>query len=156
MAQNLNKIREGILMGYGGWFIDNIGSVVGGGSNTLFWHGSWLEGSPFTARFRRLYDLSEHKLTFVAERHSLGWGVNEEAWWISLNLKVFNIIWLSVVWIIWKERNRRIFKNKENHLQSIIEKVKLKTFWLLKSSCYIRFWLSLLGTNLISYLTAVI
>lgn len=44
-----------------------------------------------------------------------------------------NIIWLSVLCIIWKERNGRIFQHKVDLLQSLSENVKLHTFWWFKS-----------------------
>jgi len=44
-----------------------------------------------------------------------------------------NIIWMSVVWAIWKERNNRVFQRKEDKLQAICERVKLQSFWWLKS-----------------------
>jgi hypothetical protein len=42
-----------------------------------------------------------------------------------------NIIWLVVVWVIWKERNRHIFQNKEENLHALCEMVKLQSFWWL-------------------------
>jgi len=44
-----------------------------------------------------------------------------------------NISWLSVVWAIWKERNNRVFKGKGDNLHAISERVKLQSFWWLKS-----------------------
>lgn len=42
-----------------------------------------------------------------------------------------NTIWLFVILVIWKERNRRIFHNKLKHLQTLSERVKIKSFsWL--------------------------
>lgn len=64
-------------------------------------------------------------------------------WWVrgySINSRLaLNIIWISVLYILRKERNSRIFKHKVDTLQSLIEKVKLRTFWWLKSylSCSI-------------------
>ena len=46
------------------------------------------------------------------------------SWWIfkKENWKTFNIIWLSRLWILWKERNKSIFQQKEEHIQSLEEK----------------------------------
>jgi len=41
---------------------------------------------------------------------------------------VFKMLWLAVVSIIWKERNRRIFQHKEEHILSMDEQVKLLVF----------------------------
>jgi len=50
-------------------------------------------------------------------------------WWVRGLFEnvclALNIIWLSVVWVIWKERNKCIIQHKEEHLQSLSEKVKL-------------------------------
>jgi len=39
-----------------------------------------------------------------------------------------NIIWISMVWVIWKEENRRIFQHKDEHLQYLTEQVKFQSF----------------------------
>jgi len=43
-----------------------------------------------------------------------------------------NIIWLSVVWVIWKKRNNIVFKRKEDNLHALGERLKLQSFWWLK------------------------
>jgi hypothetical protein len=43
-----------------------------------------------------------------------------------------NMIWNVVVWVIWKEWNRRIFQNKEENIQTLCERVMLLFFWWLK------------------------
>jgi len=45
----------------------------------------------------------------------------------------FKIIWFTTVWVIWKERNNRIFQNMISTLFTLIEKVKLNSFLWLKS-----------------------
>ena len=50
----------------------------------------------------------------------------------------FTIIWISVLFVIWKDRNRRIFHNQTDQLVALVEKVKLQTYWLLKAH-YITF-----------------
>ena len=49
-----------------------------------------------------------------------------------------HIIWIAVVWVIWKERSRRIFQIKQENIQTLCERVKLLSFWWLKSK-YITF-----------------
>jgi hypothetical protein len=48
-------------------------------------------------------------------------------------MESMHIIWVSVVWTIWKERNNRIFQRKEDNLLALGERVKLQSFWWLKS-----------------------
>jgi len=40
----------------------------------------------------------------------------------------FKVIWVACVWVIWKDRNDRIFNNTENNPLVLIEKVKLFSF----------------------------
>jgi len=42
-----------------------------------------------------------------------------------------NIIWLATIWEIWKERNNRIFKDKDYSIMRIVDKIKSLSFsWL--------------------------
>ncbi|XP_024634465.1 uncharacterized protein [Medicago truncatula] len=50
----------------------------------------------------------------------------------------FTIIWISVLFVIWKDRNRRIFQQQFDQLEVLLERVKLQTFWWLKAN-YILF-----------------
>ncbi|GAU51648.1 hypothetical protein TSUD_414700 [Trifolium subterraneum] len=43
------------------------------------------------------------------------------------------IIWVAVLFVIWKDRNSRIFKSGHDSLEAMAEKVKLHSFWWLKS-----------------------
>ncbi|KAK2368495.1 hypothetical protein QL285_081684 [Trifolium repens] len=45
----------------------------------------------------------------------------------------FTIIWISVIYVIWKDRNNRVFHNKADQIETLAEKAKLQTFWWLKS-----------------------
>jgi len=51
----------------------------------------------------------------------------------------FNTIWISVLFTIWKDRNRRHFHNKMEQLLSLLEKAKLQAYWWL-ISYYILFY----------------
>ena len=50
----------------------------------------------------------------------------------STNL-FFRIIWFTTVWVLWKERNDRVFNNTASTPLILIEKVKLTSFLWLKS-----------------------
>jgi len=43
------------------------------------------------------------------------------------------LIWLCCVWILWTERNNRLFKNKENFIHQLLDKVKLHSYWWVKT-----------------------
>jgi hypothetical protein len=45
----------------------------------------------------------------------------------------FKIVWFVTIWVLWKERNRRVFQNTVSTHFSLIEKVKLHSFLWLKS-----------------------
>ncbi|KAK2387235.1 hypothetical protein QL285_061035 [Trifolium repens] len=41
------------------------------------------------------------------------------------------LIWLTCVWVLWNERNHRVFKNSANSVQQLLDKVKLFSYrWL--------------------------
>jgi hypothetical protein len=44
------------------------------------------------------------------------------------------MIWLLGVWLIWNERNNRIFNNIEIPISQLLEKVKFHSYWWLKAS----------------------
>jgi len=45
----------------------------------------------------------------------------------------FRIIWFATIWVIWKERNNRIFQNTVAAPLVLIDKIKLHSFLWLKS-----------------------
>jgi hypothetical protein len=45
----------------------------------------------------------------------------------------FRIIWFVSVWVLWKERNDRIFKNMISNTSTLLAKVKLNSFLWFKS-----------------------
>ncbi|GAU33269.1 hypothetical protein TSUD_279430 [Trifolium subterraneum] len=70
--RELVRIRDGTGELEGGWFREYIMRKVGDGSDTFFWTDPWLDGSPLSERFGRLFDLAENKSVLVAEMFSLG------------------------------------------------------------------------------------
>jgi len=60
--KSMAGIRDGISMGVGSLFDDNILREVGYGSNTFFWTDKWIDDVPLCVRFSRLFDLGENLL----------------------------------------------------------------------------------------------
>ncbi|AES90772.1 hypothetical protein MTR_4g097730 [Medicago truncatula] len=52
------------------------------------------------------------------------------------NRSAFNLIWLSCVWVIWIERNTRVFHQKEASFIQLLDKIKLQSYWWLKANCH--------------------
>jgi len=44
-----------------------------------------------------------------------------------------HLIWFATVWVIWKERNDRIFRGIQKSPIQLLENVKLISFWWLKA-----------------------
>lgn len=44
------------------------------------------------------------------------------------------LVWLLCVWIVWNERNGRFFRNLENTILQLLEKVKYLSLWWLKAN----------------------
>jgi len=42
------------------------------------------------------------------------------------------LIWLLTAWILWNERNNRLFKQKECSIDQLLDKVKYYSLWWLK------------------------
>ena len=61
---------------------------------------------------------------------------------------VFNLIWLACVWVVWSEINARVFRQQEDSLQTLLDKIKLQSYWWLKAkrinfaSTYHMWWLN--------------
>jgi hypothetical protein len=59
---------------------------------------------------------------------------------------VFKVIWFAYVWVIWKDRNNRVFHNTGSNHSVLFEKVKLNSFLWLKAKrpslnfCYHDWW----------------
>ena len=53
----------------------------------------------------------------------------------SKNIRIsFQLIWLACIWVICCERNARIFRNKKESLQQLLNKIKLQSYWWLKAN----------------------
>jgi len=46
----------------------------------------------------------------------------------------FQLICLSSVWVIWRERNAHVFSHKDETLQHLLDKIKLQSYWWLKAN----------------------
>jgi hypothetical protein len=60
---------------------------------------------------------------------------------------IFKVIWFACVWVIWKDRNDRVFNNTGSNSSVLIEKIKLNSYLWLKAKwpsfhlCYHDWWL---------------
>ncbi|KAK2362876.1 hypothetical protein QL285_087903 [Trifolium repens] len=66
------------------------------------------------------HNLSDH---FVQFTHSAG-GLRARRSFLQL-------VWLACVWVVWNERNLRVFRNYENSVYQLLDKVKMFSYrWL--------------------------
>ncbi|GAU19616.1 hypothetical protein TSUD_383110 [Trifolium subterraneum] len=72
-------------------------------------------------------ELNAHSIQFS------GLGSNQKTSFIGLT-----VIWVATLYVIWRDRNNRLFKSVLEPIEKLAEKVKLQTFWWLKSR-YISF-----------------
>ncbi|GAU15866.1 hypothetical protein TSUD_40870 [Trifolium subterraneum] len=79
---------------------------------------SWIDISPAAQ-----ISLQDHFIQFI---HSSG-GQRARRSFLQL-------IWLCCIWVIWHERNNRIFKAKETTIYQMLDKVKAFSLWWLKAS----------------------
>jgi len=42
---------------------------------------------------------------------------------------IMRIIWFSCIWVIWKEKNDKNFKNQEVGIPQLLDKIKMLSFW---------------------------
>lgn len=61
------RVQNDVRLAMGGWFEDNISWEVRNEESTFFWTDCWLGELSLRDRFRRLFDLSEHKWSSVAD-----------------------------------------------------------------------------------------
>ena len=64
----------------GAWFVDNLRRNVGNGATTLLSLDIWVGNVPLWDMFRRLFKLSDTKMSSVAQMFALGWGKGGEVW----------------------------------------------------------------------------
>jgi len=63
-------------------------------------------------------------------------------------MSIMHLIWYATAWEIWKERNNRLFNDKECSTSQIVDKIKSLTFMWLKAEFttlhfkYHAWWLS--------------
>lgn len=76
----MTGIRQGVGLGVGDWFGDNVRRVVGGGDRTFFWTDNWVGGVPLKVQFPRLFDLAVEKWVTVKEMEGRGWMDGGGAW----------------------------------------------------------------------------
>jgi hypothetical protein len=69
------------------------------------------------------HDLSDHFIQFInCTGHS------------KARRSFLQLIWLLCVWMVWNERNNRLFNNIHTSIEGLSEKVKLHSLWWLKAS----------------------
>jgi len=44
------------------------------------------------------------------------------------------LIWLLCVWLVWNERNNKLYNNIQTTIEQLVEKVKFHSFWWLKAN----------------------
>ncbi|KEH29819.1 hypothetical protein MTR_4g052370 [Medicago truncatula] len=69
-------IHDGIGIGVGNWFDENISKIVGDGRSTFFRMDNWIGEVPLCVRFSRLFDLAKNQTCSVAEMQQFGWSLD--------------------------------------------------------------------------------
>jgi hypothetical protein len=44
------------------------------------------------------------------------------------------LLWLLCVWVIWSERNNKLFQNKVSNTQQLVDKIKIHSYWWMKAA----------------------
>jgi len=44
------------------------------------------------------------------------------------------LLWLLCVWLVWNERNNKLFNNTETPIEQLLDKVKFHLLWWLKAN----------------------
>jgi hypothetical protein len=50
------------------------------------------------------------------------------------HISFLQLIWLLCVWLVWNERNNRLFNNIQTPIDHLLDKVKFHSFWWLKAN----------------------
>ncbi|AES65518.1 hypothetical protein MTR_2g040320 [Medicago truncatula] len=69
------------------------------------------------------HDLSDHFIQFITSTGHT-----------RARRSFLQLIWLLCVWMVWNERNNRLFNNTQTSIEGLSEKVKLHSLWWLKAS----------------------
>jgi hypothetical protein len=72
--REISRIRDGVREEGRGWFAEGIERRVGNEVETYFWSDLWLGGVLLSVRYWRLFDLSLHRSSTVAEFEFLRMG----------------------------------------------------------------------------------
>jgi len=46
---------------------------------------------------------------------------------------IIHLVLFSLVWVLWNERNARIFKNLQNTIHHLLDNIKGTIFWLVEN-----------------------
>jgi len=66
-----------------------------------------------------------HTLALYGSIYGTGWARKRRSF--------MQLVWLLGVWIVWNERNNRVFKNTQTTMIDLLEKVKYHSLWWLKA-----------------------
>jgi hypothetical protein len=69
------------------------------------------------------HNISEHFIQFI---HYTGHSKTRRSF--------LQLIWLLCVWLVWNERNNRLFNNIQTPIDHLLDKVKFILFWWLKAN----------------------
>jgi hypothetical protein len=69
------------------------------------------------------FDIGEHFFQFI----HLTWHSRKRRSFLQL-------VWLLSVWMVWNDRNNRIFNNNHTTVEQILEKIKFQSLWWLKAN----------------------
>jgi len=69
------------------------------------------------------YNLRDHFIQFT---HYLGG--------LKARQSFLQLIWLLCIWLVWNDRNNRLFNNIQTHIIELMDKVKYNYYWWLKTN----------------------
>jgi hypothetical protein len=68
-------------------------------------------------------DICEHFFQFI---HCTGYSRKRKSF--------LQLVWLLCVWVVWNERNNKIFNNVQTTIDQLLEKIKFHSLWWLKAN----------------------